>query len=294
MTDPQPPERRHTRWRTEAQWQQLQKRIRNAATNSDPGGSFEIDPGRPRQWGTYLGAVAACAIFAFFLVSRGSAPNAPLQWQQASTGPAQHDSLRFSDGTLVMLGPSTTVRYAVNSSHREVQLKGVAGFEVTHDASRPFRVHAGNAIALDEGTRFVVRHYESDTTVDVSVSEGVVALSDTTNTARVTLRAGTAGQVAQNGTTSLNENPRTDGNELWLRGQLQFNDATLAAAAREISNWFGVRVTVPESALARRHVTAVYTNASLEGVLDALAATLDLSYTRQDSVVILRSRVRHE
>ncbi len=55
-------------------------------------------------------------------------------------------------------------------------LEGEGYFEVTHDARRPFRVHAGDALTEDLGTRFVVRAYPELAAVDVAVAEGVVSL----------------------------------------------------------------------------------------------------------------------
>lgn len=294
MTDPQIPEQRPETWRTDEQWGELRQRIRASAASEGLDRGIEIDPGHPdqwrmRRWMTYAGtaAAAACLTFAVVLASRDSLSTAPMQWAQVSTGPGELDTVRLADSTLIAMGPSTSVRYAMNTSRREVELRGIASFDVTHNAARPFRVRAGNAVALDVGTRFLVRRYDTDADVRVSVSSGIVTLSDSAGATSVTLNAGRAGRVSQAGATVMDPQMDSTRTELWLRGQLQFRNVTLAEAAVQMGNWFGAAVKVPDVKLANRRVTAVYTGASLNDVLDALAATLGLSYTQKDSAVTL-------
>jgi ferric-dicitrate binding protein FerR (iron transport regulator) len=98
--------------------------------------------------------------------------------QPATRARGHRPSLRLSDGTLVSLAPGTTLRTPSNYGTRDriVEPEGEAVFTVTHDVSRPFAMRAPRVVATDLGTRFAVRAFAGDSTTDVVVAEGVVAV----------------------------------------------------------------------------------------------------------------------
>ncbi len=59
----------------------------------------------------------------------------------------------------------------------------------------------------------------------------------------------------------------------WERGRLVFDDVSLPQAAAEVGRWYDVDVTIADSVLARRHVTAVFSTPTLDGVLGGLSAS---------------------
>jgi ferric-dicitrate binding protein FerR (iron transport regulator) len=100
------------------------------------------------------------------------------------TAPAgQRVPVSLPDGSQVILSPGSTLRYAAatfgTTARREVHLEGEAYFDVDHDARRPFVVRAGDLVAEDLGTEFVVRAYPEDEYGRVIVREGLVGLGGT-------------------------------------------------------------------------------------------------------------------
>ncbi len=104
----------------------------------------------------------------------------------------------LADGSIVTLGPLSTLRYSTDGTGRDLQLTGLGRFRVVHDATRPFVVRAGNATTTDLGTDFVVRAYREDSTVEVAVSTGRVRIAGGRSTF-VDLGAGAIGTVAIDG-----------------------------------------------------------------------------------------------
>ena len=86
--------------------------------------------------------------------------------------------VRLADGSQVMLAAGSTLRHPAEfpSGSREVALEGEAYFAVEHDAKRPFRVRAGDLVATDLGTEFLVRAYPEDRGARVVVRSGEVAV----------------------------------------------------------------------------------------------------------------------
>lgn len=87
-------------------------------------------------------------------------------------------SKRFtlSDGSRVVLEPGATLFYPVKfeSHQRNVFLKGNVFFEIAHDTSRPFFVHANNIVTKVLGTSFTIRENSETESIEVAVMTGVV------------------------------------------------------------------------------------------------------------------------
>ena len=87
-------------------------------------------------------------------------------------------SMRFtlSDGSKVVLEPGATLYYPVRFEphERNVFLKGNVFFEIAHDSSRPFFVHANNIVTKVLGTSFTIRENAKTESIEVAVMTGVV------------------------------------------------------------------------------------------------------------------------
>ncbi|MCD8186841.1 MAG: FecR domain-containing protein [Rikenellaceae bacterium] len=90
-------------------------------------------------------------------------------------------TLQLEDGTTVLLYPGSQLRFPAvfDSGHRRVSLQGEGYFRVSPDAHRPFRVEAGGTEIQVLGTRFNVRAYEQETTVQTALVSGVVEVNRT-------------------------------------------------------------------------------------------------------------------
>src|SRR5450631_2775736 len=94
--------------------------------------------------------------------------------QTLATAVGQQRNVTLADGSIIALNTNTIVETNVSRSVRDIYLrKGEAHFQVAHDRSRPFLVHAGDAVVRAVGTQFKVR-VRDDQHVDVVVNEGRV------------------------------------------------------------------------------------------------------------------------
>lgn len=273
-------------WRVDAEWARLHQRVEAIA----------VDPPAPRVWRRLItAAVAASVVIGTAIVWQRSpglhASRDALEWRVATTPPAGRATVRLSDNSVVTLGPSTTLRYAVTRARREVVIEGMANFSVVHDESRPFVVRADNAVATDIGTEFVVRNYATDSAVTVAVTSGAVSLSaargqsSSDGSPAVLLRAGAVGRVQRDGIPRLNPAADALTASAWMNEKLIFQNATLAEVAVELGRWFDVTVSIEDATLASRRITAVYSAPSLDGVLDALSTTVHARYTRRGTAI---------
>ena len=133
--------------------------------------------GRRRRLGWALVAgVAACALLAgsWTLLQ----PEVPVYQYASAIG--EQRSIALADGSMVTLAPASYIAVRVSAGVRDIELRdGEATFDVAHDSSRPFRVHAGDNIVQAVGTRFTVNRLPSGTLV--AVSEGKVKVTANSN-----------------------------------------------------------------------------------------------------------------
>lgn len=210
-----------------------------------------------------------------------------------ATARGQRASVRLTDGTQLWLNVGSTLRIpaSYNTNARDVYLDGEAYFDVEHDARKPFRVHAGGAIAEDLGTRFVVRAYEGDANSMVVVVAGRVAFrADTPQSSRgVALERGQLARFDESGLITVTAGIDPDSYIGWRDGRLHFQKTPLAQVLRELERWYDIDISVDDSSLATVPVTATFDSGSVDNVLAVLSSSLDVRYKRLGRRVSLLS-----
>lgn len=236
-------------------------------------------------------AMAAAAAAAFVIVARRSPEQQAIAVKSYVTGVGQRDSVLLADGTLVVLGPQSTLSVpSTYAETRSVRLTGDAYFDVKHDAAKPFSVRAGSALIEDIGTTFTV---DSDTdgarVASVSVVEGSVRLrrDSTAVSDGVVLAAGDRGWLNANGETTVERNVVSAEDAAWITGRLSFRDAPLSRVVTEMERWYGVKLRVEDSTMLRQHVTTSFEGESADQALRILGLTLGVTIERRgDSAII--------
>lgn len=187
--------------------------------------------------------------------------------QEVTTQPGQRATVRLPDGSTVVLGVASHLRYATSfdRSERDVYLTGQAFFTVTHASGWPFVVHAGNVTARVLGTRFMVRRYAADTAARVVVAQGRVTVQ------HQVLRAGDAVMAGPHGNAPVTHGTDVEQALAWTDGRLRFVGTPLAATIPELERSLGVTITVDDSTLLSEPVTASLENESPREALQIIA-----------------------
>lgn len=188
------------------------------------------------------------------------------------------------DGTHVILGVASRIEYPAEfSASREVRLEGEAYFDVVHDERHPFVVRAGELVATDLGTQFVVRAYRDDHQSQVVVREGSVSLGGVGLRARpvpAILRPGQLGRLTPAGEVVV-QSADVAAQFAWTDGKLVFDRATLGDAVRQIQRWHEVTIRLDSPGLATRAFTTSFNRGeSAAEMLQVIATVLHLDVVR--------------
>jgi transmembrane sensor len=285
----------------EALWEGLVERT--GITWPDPGSDmlgrrparFALAESPRPRW--HLGAgLAAAAVLTAGAVLAGrelfdGGGSEPAAAERVVTVPrGERAQFRLSDGTQVLLGGGSTLRHpgAFAGRSREVTLEGEAYFTVEHDKRRPFRVRAGNLIATDLGTEFLVRAYPENAEARVVVRSGTVAVRsaqapDSTPPGRV-VRPGQAGRIDAQGVPRVEE-ADTAAYFAWTTGTLVFDGTPLREALPQLSRWYDLDFRLADSSLGAIPLSGRLDQTLTPARLGLLAGSVGLEQVRQGRVV---------
>jgi transmembrane sensor len=208
-----------------------------------------------------------------------------------ATGIGMLDSIRLADGTLMVLGPASSASVAADfgKTERRVDIRGDAYFDVKHNASVSFVVHAGAAVIKDVGTQFAVRS-DAGEGVIVAVAEGKVSLATNDSASpQLLLQAGQRGALRPDrpperlGTGAVNEDLA------WMRGQLVFRESPMSEVAASLRRWYGMSLRFKDPSFATRHITATFSGEPPERVIEVLRLALGAQLERRGDTIVVRS-----
>ncbi len=255
-------------------------------------------PVRRTTWRVPFPAIAAAGLIAIGLgtwltVGKHQPTDnaATLAPRMLATGVGVRDSLRLTDGTKVVLGPQSSIKVAsgYDLSRRAVEVRGMAYFEVVHNAARPFTVNTSNATVQDVGTKFAVRT-DSPDGVGVIVTEGSVSLAPVQGVApAVVLKAGDRGTLTASGKVVTHRGAPNDDDMAWLSGRVVFRETPLPEVASELRRWYGIELQVADPALASRHLTATFSGEPADRVLEVISLALGADIERHGDTAVVRS-----
>lgn len=214
--------------------------------------------------------------------------------QDFITARGERDTVRLNDGTRVWLSVDTklTVPSRFDDQRRHVELSGEAYFEVAPDADRPFTVRSGPAQVRVLGTKFGVTAYPADSSVQVVVREGSVAVAPEAARpeASTTLQSGQLGTLSGSARRVVTRTVDANAYLGWLERRLDFHNAPLPEVARRLERWFDVEVRLQDKALNARRLTASFDDTSAESVAQIIATTLGIDYSTQGEKIIFEAR----
>ncbi len=162
---------------TDKAWRDLQNQINIQNNNT-----------KNIHWNEFI-RIAAVFIIAFFLGGLGyyfidkkkETITEPLYVEYVSPL-GSRSFVQLADGSKVWLNAGSTLKYknSYGENNRELQLTGEAFFEVAKNKGIPFIVKTSEIDVIALGTKFNVKAYSEEKTIETTLIEGSVKLESTT------------------------------------------------------------------------------------------------------------------
>jgi transmembrane sensor len=218
----------------------------------------------PRLFASFGAFAALVTVAVFWLEGGGERLGIPTAYQTAH---GEQRSWLLSDGSRLSLDSDTDVAVTFGGGERLVRIEhGRALFQVTHDATRRFRVVAGDTGVIAIGTSFDVDR--TSTSTRVTVVEGRVAVF-TGDAPRASALAAlppqalalAAGQQIRIDDHSSPANPSTVNVQqavAWAQRQISFDQQPLGEVAEEFNRYSNLPIMVHSEQLRALRITGVF------------------------------------
>lgn len=236
-------------------------------------------------WMTAAAAVIALAIVALLWFTRRGGEQETLMAAEESAVFSGKQYIRLPDNSTVVLNEGSELTYtpSFGKETRDVFLKGEGYFDIQHDPSRPFLVHAGSVTTRVLGTAFNVKEDNQQREVVVTVERGLVEVGYRSAYAQVEpdqqIRVDTKTRKFTTKKVSA-ETALT-----WKSEYLILDRVTMEEAARLIAEKYDVTVTIKNPNLKSCQITAWFEGETLEHVLKIVTSLTQANYTMKDGAV---------
>ena len=291
---------------------------RNDAANTEQNNEEKTVVTKPGKYrGILLAASVAAAVIIVALLALQTNNKQVLKNELAAnvvtTRPGSKSKVQLPDGTQVWLNADSKISYKNNflGDIREVTLSGEAFFDVVKDKTRPFIIHTGSIDLKVLGTAFNVRSYPNEKTTETSLIRGSVEILLHNNPDKkyilkpneklvvnnsITKAAGSKNQDENTGqdqqimTLSKILFDKQDSSNIetrWTNDLLDFDGTPFANIVTELERLYKVKFIIKDEKLKQVRFTGVFSNKSLDEVMEALRISGQFQYKFKNDVVIV-------
>jgi transmembrane sensor len=235
----------------------------------------------------------------------------------------EKSQLILADGTKVWINSESRLVYPVSFKDRDrrVMLEGEAYFDVSKVENSPFTVYTQDVKVKVLGTKFNIKSYPKDQTIETTVVEGLVRVEDEEEKVRfspIVLKTAermvfrkdeakvqtniakpkVSDKIIQNELPVtvkeiLISHVNTDNITCWKDHLLVFDNETLEEIALKMSRWYKVQVDILDTDLKTHRYTGKFVNnESLDQVLEAINLTTPIQYNINRNSVQIRPRIK--
>jgi ferric-dicitrate binding protein FerR (iron transport regulator) len=286
-------------WDTDAAWNTLQQKIDERSVSKAQIKLHSYKPARKRNRLVPLLKVAAIlfvvassvtAYYQYF-ANTSVLEVVELAPEKVFTNKkGQRSTLQLPDNSKVHLAADSrlVLKSGFNDTERRVFIEGEAFFEITHNASKPFKVESDHGLVTVLGTKFNVNAYPELTQQEVAVAEGKVSFNAIEgNSTPAILTAGTLGILPFNGDDiSIQRIENIEWYTGWINGQLIFNDTPLTSVITKLERWYDIKCEIKGESIGSKRLTGTFENQRLSEVLDAISMSLNLKHGKVEGTYV--------
>lgn len=221
-------------------------------------------------------------------------PNSQISWQELYVPKGEKQQVIFQDGTRVWLNSDTKLKYPVEFSdnQREVKLEGEAYFVVKKNSRKPFIVKVHNLSVKVTGTSFNVKAYRNEKLITTTLDEGKISLltKQKNESVEYTLLPGQEASYSKANSDITVIKSMVDQNSSWKEKRIIFKNTPLLEVMKTIERWYNVKCVIMDQRLSNYTYTITFRNEPLQNVLSGLEKITPIRYQIKNGVVEIRKK----
>ncbi|GAA5219815.1 FecR family protein [Membranihabitans marinus] len=211
----------------------------------------------------------------------------PMQYVEAQLDPV---NVYLPDGSIVYLNKGSQLSYPsiFEDSLRMVNLSGEAYFDIVHNESAAFVVQSGEIRTRVLGTAFNVRALEGESEIEVSVTRGKVAVSDS-NESFATLLPNQAVSYDKITKTHVQHEVNTVADVLdWKPSEYKLENMSMDDVVEFIERRWDYNVELSHPSLSERIVSATFFEEDqVEDLLFVLCTVINAEYNIDNNKITI-------
>lgn len=213
--------------------------------------------------------LTVCGLITFVAYVRSPAGESA-RFETYVTRAGERATVTLPDQSVVMLGPGTEIAVDIGSGNRRVVLtRGLAFFDIRHDAAKPFTVVAQDRAVRVLGTEFEVNE---DDGLSVTLVTGHVEIANCDECAPIAdLSPGQRFEARANVVRIVQVDAAQD--TAWRSGRLVFNDRALEEALGELNRFLASPIEIVDPELRGLHISGTFKIGETRALIDALKAS---------------------
>ncbi|WON93790.1 FecR family protein [Sphingobacterium sp. UGAL515B_05] len=189
-------------------------------------------------------------------------------------------TLKLSDGSRVQLNSGSVFTYPIQfkGTERLVKLSGEGYFEVSHDATKAFKVQSRGQVVTVLGTHFNVQSYDNEP-IETTLLEGKVLVQATAGQGSAILSPNQLARFTNDKFHLKNVNAQDYIG--WTKNLFVFNHLTLAQIFKHLERWYDVDIDYPASISDELFMMEIPKNRKLSEILEAISVLDKLNFKIQ-------------
>ncbi|MGJ1435675.1 FecR family protein [Sphingobacterium siyangense] len=189
-------------------------------------------------------------------------------------------TLKLADGTRVQLNSGSVLTYPIQfkGTERLVKLSGEGYFEVSHDATKPFKVQSRGQVVTVLGTHFNVQAYDNEP-IETALLEGKVLVQATSGSGSAILSPNQLTRFT-NGKFQL-KNVNAQDYIGWTKNLFVFNNLSLGQIFKHLERWYDVEIDYPANITDEQFMMEIPKNRKLSEILEAISVLDKLNFKIQ-------------
>jgi ferric-dicitrate binding protein FerR (iron transport regulator) len=158
-------------------------------------------------------------------------------------------------------------------------LKGEAFFDVAKDQDHPFRIETSLLNFEVFGTSFNIEAYPDDPTINTTLVEGSLAISDKTHKELHRLKPGENASYEGWQTKLVVTNVSTGIYTSWKDGLITFRNEKLKEIAKKIERWYNVKIIINNPKIGEQaYFGTILKNKPIDQILEVLKLSSSMKY----------------
>lgn len=214
-----------------------------------------------------------------------------MAWIEMSTPKGVRDSVLLADGSKVFLNGGSTLKYPrqFTGETREVSFSGEGYFEIAKNAEKPFLIDAELIEVKVLGTKFNLKAYTNDMSVETILEEGRVQVRHSASNQMLEMKPHDCVTFDKQMNTFSTKQVDPLIASMWRTGKYSFHSTPFPEFAQTLERGFGVTFIIENPEAATRRFTGDFIRGeSIDEILNILKISSKLNYEKENNIITIK------